>query len=533
MVIIFIFLTGTVATSALAQRNTGTSERGGSYGSPGMAGASGNTYSGRDASSISGGFNPPATGQSVSVPDTTGGNRPDTSGGNRPEGGANPGGNRPNAGGQNGESPAIGQQNGERPAFSFGQNGERPSFSLSGEGGFLAGRGESGFAPQFNFSRGEGQTWQGFGGFGSDVENNDAPTGAPGNIDSSQWNPPSDTSQIPAAPASMDEIDSVIAVQQEARGNAVEQTQNAAQQTYDQFWTDYYTAVDSAADVYYQTVTASVDYAQQAYYEALNYTVQTVDYYVDYATEYEQYCFYYSWDCYSYTYDENSGTYVNIEYVSDEPVATFTIEEVNVNWSDVPVEPTSSAEAYEAIVVFASEQLGMVVQPLYAGDATQEIQQIMTFLPPEAEAYAALLSGVDPAYWGILNGGVGVVGTLDCSSGCSGQDIPAELSAASAGVYMLTVTHPMPADSSAALDLITTVYPAFNGLAFAQIENVESGMAFMATTYGIGADASGQGTSVPKVVYAGVMQINNQTVVYGLVAVGEVQVTAFFNQFQP
>lgn len=155
------------------------------------------------------------------------------------------------------------------------------------------------------------------------------------------------------------------------------------------------------------------------------------------------------------------------------------------------------------LATLPNDQLGMVVQPLYAGDATQEIQLILQTLPSQPEGYAALLAAVDPAYWGVLQGGVAAVGQFDCSSGCSGENIPAELSAASAGVYMLNVSDPMPTDSTAALNLITTVYPALNGLAFAEVTNAESGMAYMATAYGIGEDANGQGTSVAKVVYAG------------------------------
>jgi hypothetical protein len=48
----------------------------------------------------------------------------------------------------------------------------------------------------------------------------------------------------------------------------------------------------------------------------------------------------------------------------------------------------------------------------------------------------------------------------------------------------------------------------------------------MATAYGIG----GGGTSQAKVIYVGVLNNNGQTAVYALVAVGQAQIDAFFNQ---
>jgi hypothetical protein len=501
-----------------------------------MAGATGNTLASRDASSISPSLTVPAVPTGTTAGGSVGGN----AGGNRPQGGGNRPGAGQQGGGNGGNRPGVGQQGG---GFQPNTSGERPSLNFSREGGGLAslfGGSGGNFSSRFNRNRDETTSWFNFGGFGANASTITVPNGATNPIDGSEWTPSGTaTGSLPTAPSTMQNTSSVITAQQEARDlttqaaqEAAQTAQNNAQQAYDQFWADYYTAVDYAAQSYYQTVTASVDYAQQAYYDALNYTTTTIDYYVDYAAEYAEYCYYYPWDCYSYAYDETSGTYTNVEYVSDQPVATVTTGTVAVNWSAVGNVPVSSAEAYEALVVFANDQLGTVVQPLYAGDATQEIQQIMTQLPAEVEGYAALLSGIDTAYWGILNGGVGVVGKLDCSTGCSGENIPAELSSGSAGIYMLSVASPMPADSAGALALITQVYPALNGLAFAEVTNVETGMAYMATAYGLGEDANGQGITLAKVVYTGVMSINNQTVVYALVGVGEAQLQAFFSLMQ-
>nr|MCU0465803.1 hypothetical protein [Anaerolineae bacterium] len=41
-----------------------------------------------------------------------------------------------------------------------------------------------------------------------------------------------------------------------------------AQQAYDQVWDDYYSALETTSDTYYETVTASTDYALETYEEA-------------------------------------------------------------------------------------------------------------------------------------------------------------------------------------------------------------------------------------------------------------------------
>jgi hypothetical protein len=88
-------------------------------------------------------------------------------------------------------------------------------------------------------------------------------------------------------------------------------------------------------------------------------------------------------------------------------------------------------------------------------------------------------------------------------------------------VYALYAEAAMPSDAAGALDLITKVYPALEGLAFAQISDVE-GFAFTASAAGIGSDpVTGATLSVAKVIYAGVVSVNGKTVVYTLVGVGQ------------
>jgi hypothetical protein len=96
-----------------------------------------------------------------------------------------------------------------------------------------------------------------------------------------------------------------------------------------------------------------------------------------------------------------------------------------------------------------------------------------------------------------------------------------QVSSASAGAYGLTANVSAPATAGDALAIITQVYPKLDGLAFAQITDVEQGFAFTATAAGLGLDSSGQPISVAKIVYAGVVNLNGKPFVYALVGVGE------------
>ncbi|MBE2270907.1 MAG: hypothetical protein IAE80_21900, partial [Anaerolinea sp.] len=300
----------------------------------------------------------------------------------------------------------------------------------------------------------------------------------------------------------------------------------AAQQAYDQLWADYYAAVDYTAQAYYDTVTATADYMLQSYYAAVDYTTQAVDYYIDYYDQYAYYCTLYPWDCYSYAYDAATYTYYYVGDVSDTPAGTTTIGDVTINVG-YPIQPTPipSAEAYEALVLFANDQLGAVVEPLYAGAATDGVQSVLTYLPEEIEALmlnAMSISGA--AYWGLLPGGAAAVAVGDCAVNCAitADNLSIQLSSGSAGAYGMLASAAAPTSPDTALQLITTVYPKLEGLAFAQITDVETGYAFTATTASVGYDAATQQpVSSAKVVYAGVVDVNGVPFVYALVAVGQ------------
>ena len=330
-----------------------------------------------------------------------------------------------------------------------------------------------------------------------------------------------------AQKAAQDSIDAAVQqASQQAQQTANSATQQA-QAAYDQFWQDYYSAVDDTAQAYYDTVTASADYLLQSYEQAVDYTTDAIDYYIAYADQYAAYCALYPWDCYSYVYDAAESVYV---YVGDVTVnGTTEIGDVSTSVS-YPVQnaPAPSADAYEALVVFATDQLGAVVEPLYAGVATADVQALLLYLPAEIQAYflnASTISGA--TYWGLMHGGAAAVSVGDCaanSANCavSADNLSMQLSSASAGIYGLLTTQTAPAAPTDALSLITTVYPKLNGLSFTQISDVTPGYAFTASTASIGYDpATGQLISVAKVVYAGVVNVDGQAFVYALVALGE------------
>lgn len=305
------------------------------------------------------------------------------------------------------------------------------------------------------------------------------------------------------------------------------QAAETAQAAYDQFWQDYYDAVDYTADTYYQTVTATADSLLASYQEAVDYTTQAVDSYLVYAPQYASYCALYPWDCYSYSYNDTTNTYVYVGGVSAAPVATVQVGTVTpqVALPAVPT-PQPSAEAYEAIVLFANDQLGAAVEPRYAGDATNAVLALINRLPPEIQAFVAnatTISGAD--YWALLPGGVAGVMVGDCTTGdctVTAANLSLQLSSSAAGIYGLSTNAPVPTTAEDALALITSVYPKLAGLAFAQVTDIDAGMSFTASAASLGFDpTTQQPVSVAKVVYAGVVQVNGQPFVYALVATGE------------
>ncbi len=455
-----------------------------------------------------------------------------------------------------GERPGVGQiqgaGQGQRPRPGQGQAANTQQWGssfapfsqdASGQWSRFGDRG-SGNIPLAQFSADGWAGWFESGGFGALAAAGDSPDLSSLAALAGDWHPANLPQDVPAAPAAFSDLTTVTTAQAAAQaaiqaaggpGGAnsaelqqnIQQTAQTAQQVYDQFWTDYYAAVDYAAAQYYAAVTASAEILLQTYEVALQYTLVAVDYYLAYYDQYAAYCYFYPWDCYMYAYDLATGVYYYVGDVSDTPVGTVTIGDVPVTTAAIPTtEPNPSAEAYKALMIFANDQLGAVVDPLYAGDATAQIELAISTLPPEIQAFALRAFATSCAdYWGLLNGGAAGIMAGDCSAGTHPitlQTLNAELSSAATGAYMLYVNTTLPADASGALDLITTVYPALDGLAFAQITDIGAGQAFTATAAGLGIDpVTGQSLSVPKVIYTGVVDGGGVPLVYVLVGVGQ------------
>lgn len=567
-------VTLTLAGATVAQPNPGGGGDRPSGGARGGGGASFQTQSFEQAdrpapSSNGGNLGGPSMGNRAATVGQTG-----QGGADRPQGG------------QVGQGPAAG---GERPAAGGGQGpraggGQGPR---AGEGGFIQDmpepgsaefnnrrnsflteiqlRGSGGFAPlegglgdtaaRFG-ERGAGNLPLNFGGgledstprwltnmqeggFGTPVDGGDAAEFR--DTEGTPWSP--EDAEGEAAPAAYDDLSSLqeeaTTSREEARESAraardetsaenqarADEATDNAQEAYDEFWDDYYDAVDETADTYYETTTSVADYYYDVYVDAVDYTVEAVDYYVDYAEQYADYCSTYSWDCYSYAYDESTNTYVYVGDVSINAVASTEAGEVTTTETIVAAEPMPSAEAYEAVVLFANDHLAAVVEPLYAGNATTEMSALLNNLPTHVSAHLLNTTTIaGESYWALLSGGSAAVVVGDCTDGeceVNEQNLSLLLSSESSGVYGLLAATSYPASSSDALQLITDVYPKLEGLAFTELTDIE-GHNYTATAASLGYDAAlGQSVSVVKVIYAGVVDVNGQPYVYAFVAVGE------------
>ncbi len=525
LLIVLVLCLG-VFSAAYAQGGiTPPSFNGGSFGGPGMAGATGNGSGGFSAHIPSGGS--PGGGMGGGLGSGGMGGNPGSGG---PGGGALGGGAL--SGGGLGAGAGAGAGGGLGSGFFSGERPGAPSGLFTAGGAAALFGGEGGLMAQLNQIREAGMSWAEFGGFGSSATGGPLPImDALDNLDS-LWASALDSE---AAAALSAEISAAIAAQAEAISQGTAEAQAAAQAAYDQFWTDYYAAVDAAAQAYFDLM---MEEAEALYEEAVNAATAVIDYYDEYAEWYMTYCYYYPWDCYLYAYNTLTGVYESTEAASEQPAGTITMGEVEDSMATLSTIATetfaSSPEAYEAIVIFANDQLGTTVEPLYAGAITEELLAYLGYMPDEIAAYAALLTNAQ-AYWGLLNGGVAGVAIGDCTAAapCTIDNMAQALSDASGGIFALNVAAPMPGDTAGALDLITTVYPALNGLSFAQVMDTEAGMAFLGTAYSVGANDSGQPLTVAKLVYAGVIPSSTgQTTVYALVAVGEAQIEAFYSLFQ-
>jgi hypothetical protein len=188
--------------------------------------------------------------------------------------------------------------------------------------------------------------------------------------------------------------------------------------------------------------------------------------------------------------------------------------------------PAASDEALAAITQFNSDHLGAVLDLIYAGSATVEVETVLQYLPAEMQAAmlnATTISGV--TYWGALHNGAAMVAVGDCSTdpaacAVTADTLSVQLSSAASGTFGMLVNGAV-GDAQTALSLITATYPRLNGLSFSPI-SVEQGWAFSASTVSMRLDpVTRQPVSAATVIYAGTVDAGSQTFVYALVAIGE------------
>ena len=186
--------------------------------------------------------------------------------------------------------------------------------------------------------------------------------------------------------------------------------------------------------------------------------------------------------------------------------------------------PTASPDAERVLVEFAQQQLGIVIKPIYAGNATDKADALLKALPPEIQSAMNKMPDLaTQSYWGLLGNGVATVNIGECAAGavCTvGGENELELNSASLGIYVLRVSDPTPTDADAALALVQQTFPGLKGLSFSPVENEEiKGYAFYVLVPGVDLGA-GQAAIAAKSVIAGTTDVNGKTVVYAAVGLG-------------
>lgn len=224
----------------------------------------------------------------------------------------------------------------------------------------------------------------------------------------------------------------------------------------------------------------------------------------------------------------------NLPTSPEELQAMLESGDLPISLDDLPI-PESSAEAYAAIVGFASTYLGTSLDPLYTGEVgaaqasvaanapstvdTSEVQaliqaEIMGMIPEEVQLVLATASSDGLSYYGIMQNGLAAVYTADSCTGAncsvSMEQLQLTITSSSLGAYVL-LSDSAVSNSNDAYTLIINSFPL---LAYENLEPVESdtGYMFSATNYS---------DSEISALLAGVISTGEQTIVYVALGVGE------------
>lgn len=197
----------------------------------------------------------------------------------------------------------------------------------------------------------------------------------------------------------------------------------------------------------------------------------------------------------------------------------------DLSFDGLPVE--SSTDAVAAIVAFASQYLGTVVTPIYAGSFSAQggasdstYTSIASTLPTEYQAMldaAASLSGV--GYWAMLDNGVAVIYTGECPADASCtysiDMLQFTITDGSLGVYSVYFQGNVTSQEQA-LQAAYAAYPSLAGMQLTVVP-VENGYAF--------SSVAGSVQAQQLTAYAvSVVSASGQTVVTAGVGVGNAYV---------
>jgi hypothetical protein len=191
----------------------------------------------------------------------------------------------------------------------------------------------------------------------------------------------------------------------------------------------------------------------------------------------------------------------------------------------------TSPEAYAAIVAFASQHLGTLVSPLYAGVLSSEevvvpesyndlVAMVLTQFPEDMQAVidqAATISGA--GYWAIFPEGAATLYTGDCADNpactVAVDGLEFQLNNSAVGLYGLYGNFGTVLNADDALRAIQAAFPRLTGYPFTPIP-VESGYAFAAVI----ADLERETANI-TLVYAGAVGYGDTSLAWALVALGD------------
>ncbi|QPC82601.1 hypothetical protein G4Y79_23415 [Phototrophicus methaneseepsis] len=187
------------------------------------------------------------------------------------------------------------------------------------------------------------------------------------------------------------------------------------------------------------------------------------------------------------------------------------------------VAPETDPEAAAIIAGFAASYLGTTVVPIYAGSSNMDAATqpgydgLLSTLPAEVQALLQTLpDGITDGYWAIFNDGMGIVtNDIPCQNErctITADQAQITITQGSIGAYALYRSG-TPADANEAKAMIAATYPALSTLTWVPVP-IESETGYFFSSVQMTQDG-------PRGYIAGVASVEGQTIVYGIVGLGE------------